>query len=180
MHMCVYIYICVCVCVYRYIHRCIHIYIHIYIGKLEAYSIAVYVVTQTLTTVGYGDTSADNTAERVGYVLFFILHRVRPHLGGLSVYGCACVSVHTHMYVVVIGTCSSSSCAPSSGGTFWRRWTRSTWRWATSTAPTLRRCRAPWSSWSRWNVNGRCGCRCNVLRYVYVHIYMYVYVCIYI
>ena len=42
-------------------------------GKLEAYSIAVYVVTQTLTTVGYGDTSADNTSERVGHVLFFIV-----------------------------------------------------------------------------------------------------------
>ena len=42
-------------------------------GKLEAYAICIYVVTMTLTTVGYGDISADNTAERVGYVILFIV-----------------------------------------------------------------------------------------------------------
>ena len=53
------------------VYICLYIHMYIFIGKLEAYSIAVYVVTQTLTTVGYGDTSADNTAERVGYVLMY-------------------------------------------------------------------------------------------------------------
>ena len=42
-------------------------------GKLEAYIISVYLTTMTLTTVGYGDISADNTSERVGYVVFFIV-----------------------------------------------------------------------------------------------------------
>ena len=42
-------------------------------GKMEAYVIAIYVTTMTLTTVGYGDISASNTPERVGYVLFFII-----------------------------------------------------------------------------------------------------------
>ena len=42
-------------------------------GKIEAYAISMYVVTMTLTTVGYGDVTADNTSERVGYVLFFIV-----------------------------------------------------------------------------------------------------------
>ena len=42
-------------------------------GKLEAYAICIYVVTMTLTTVGYGDISADNTSERVGYVILFIV-----------------------------------------------------------------------------------------------------------
>ena len=83
---------------YIYIHRCIHIYIHIYIGKLEAYSIAVYVVTQTLTTVGYGDTSADNTAERVGY-----------DVSDVSRCRCIrCVSNHARGQSAW-GTCSSSS-----------------------------------------------------------------------
>ena len=41
-------------------------------GKIEAYIIAVYVTTMTLTTVGYGDISADNTSERVGYIVLFI------------------------------------------------------------------------------------------------------------
>ena len=41
-------------------------------GKVGAYIISVYVVTMTLTTVGYGDINAENSAERVGYVLFFI------------------------------------------------------------------------------------------------------------
>ena len=42
-------------------------------GKMEAYVIAIYITTMTLTTVGYGDISANNTPERVGYVLFFIV-----------------------------------------------------------------------------------------------------------
>jgi len=42
-------------------------------GKMEAYVISVYVTTMTLTTVGYGDISADNTSERVGYTFFFIV-----------------------------------------------------------------------------------------------------------
>ena len=42
-------------------------------GKMEAYVISIYVTTMTLTTVGYGDISADNTSERVGYTLFFIV-----------------------------------------------------------------------------------------------------------
>ena len=41
-------------------------------GKLQAYIISVYVITMTLTTVGYGDISAENSAERVGFVLLFI------------------------------------------------------------------------------------------------------------
>jgi len=43
-------------------------------GKLEAYIIAFYITTQTLTTVGYGDITPDNTSERVGYSLFFIFN----------------------------------------------------------------------------------------------------------
>jgi len=62
-------------------------------GKIEAYVISAYVVTMTLTTVGYGDISADNTSERVGYIIFFIT--------GAFVWGdllaqaclCLCVSV---------------------------------------------------------------------------------------
>jgi len=42
-------------------------------GKIEAYLISVYVTTMTLTTVGYGDISADNSMERLGYVLLFIV-----------------------------------------------------------------------------------------------------------
>jgi len=42
-------------------------------GKIEAYVISVYLVTMTVTTVGYGDINADNTAERVGYVLLFVV-----------------------------------------------------------------------------------------------------------
>jgi CRP-like cAMP-binding protein len=42
-------------------------------GKLEAYIISVYVITMTLTTVGYGDIAAYNTAERVGYTVLFIV-----------------------------------------------------------------------------------------------------------
>ena len=41
-------------------------------GKLEAYIVSMYVATMTLTTVGYGDISADNTPERIGYILLFI------------------------------------------------------------------------------------------------------------
>jgi len=42
-------------------------------GKMEAYIISIYVTTMTLTTVGYGDISASNTAERLGYVVLFIV-----------------------------------------------------------------------------------------------------------
>ena len=41
-------------------------------GKIEAYVMGCYLVTMTITTVGYGDISADNTAERVGYVVLFL------------------------------------------------------------------------------------------------------------
>ena len=46
--------------------------IHTPQGKIEAYIISVYVTTMTITTVGYGDISADNTAERVGYIALFV------------------------------------------------------------------------------------------------------------
>jgi voltage-gated potassium channel Kch len=42
-------------------------------GKIEAYIISVYLTTMTLTTVGYGDITADNTSERAGYVVFFVV-----------------------------------------------------------------------------------------------------------
>ena len=42
-------------------------------GKVEAYIISVYIATMTLTTVGYGDIGADNTGERVGYIVLFIV-----------------------------------------------------------------------------------------------------------
>ena len=45
-------------------------------GKLEAYIIAVYITAQTLTTVGYGDITPDNTSERVGYSMFFIINAI--------------------------------------------------------------------------------------------------------
>ena len=47
--------------------------IHTVRGKLEAYCISIYIATMTLTTVGYGDITADNTWERVGYVIYFIV-----------------------------------------------------------------------------------------------------------
>jgi hypothetical protein len=43
-------------------------------GKIEAYVIAVYITAQTLTTVGYGDITPENTSERVGYTLFFVIN----------------------------------------------------------------------------------------------------------
>jgi hypothetical protein len=33
----------------------------------------MYIVAMTITTVGYGDITADNTSERVGYTVFFIV-----------------------------------------------------------------------------------------------------------
>lgn len=42
-------------------------------GKLEAYVISTYLVTMTLTTVGYGDISAESTWERICYTHFFIV-----------------------------------------------------------------------------------------------------------
>ena len=42
-------------------------------GKFQAYLVCVYVTTMTLTTVGYGDISAENSAERIGYVLLFVV-----------------------------------------------------------------------------------------------------------
>ena len=42
-------------------------------GKFEAYIISCYLITMTLTTVGYGDIGADNTSERVGYIILFIV-----------------------------------------------------------------------------------------------------------
>ncbi len=41
-------------------------------GKVEAYFVSVYLVAMTLTTVGFGDITACNTAERVGYALLFV------------------------------------------------------------------------------------------------------------
>ena len=41
-------------------------------GKIQTYVMGCYLVTMTITTVGYGDISADNTAERVGYVVLFL------------------------------------------------------------------------------------------------------------
>ena len=46
--------------------------IHTPQGKIEAYIISLYVTTMTITTVGYGDISADNSSERVGYIALFI------------------------------------------------------------------------------------------------------------
>ena len=40
---------------------------------MEAYAISFYLVTMTLTTVGYGDISAENTSERIGYVVLFVV-----------------------------------------------------------------------------------------------------------
>ena len=42
-------------------------------GKIEAYVLSMYLVAMTITTVGYGDITADNTSERVGYTVFFIV-----------------------------------------------------------------------------------------------------------
>jgi hypothetical protein len=42
-------------------------------GKLQAYIVSVYVITMTLTTVGYGDISAESSSERVGFILLFIV-----------------------------------------------------------------------------------------------------------
>jgi CRP-like cAMP-binding protein len=42
-------------------------------GKVDAYVISMYVVTMTLTTVGYGDITAENTVERVGYTVLFVV-----------------------------------------------------------------------------------------------------------
>ena len=41
-------------------------------GKFQTWVIAMYVTVMTITTVGYGDISADNHLERIGYVLLFI------------------------------------------------------------------------------------------------------------
>jgi len=41
-------------------------------GKIEAYIFSMYIVTQTLTTIGYGDTGGQSTYERVCYIFFFI------------------------------------------------------------------------------------------------------------
>ena len=60
-------------------------------GKIEAYVISAYVVTMTLTTVGYGDISADNTSERVGYIIFFIIGAFV--WGDLLAQACLCVRV---------------------------------------------------------------------------------------
>ena len=46
--------------------------IHTEAGRFEAYVISCYLVTMTLTTVGYGDITANNTTERIGYVVLFI------------------------------------------------------------------------------------------------------------
>ena len=43
------------------------------LGKVDAYVISMYVVTMTLTTVGYGDITAENTLERVGYTTLFVV-----------------------------------------------------------------------------------------------------------
>jgi voltage-gated potassium channel Kch len=42
-------------------------------GKLHIYVISMYVTTMTLTTVGYGDIGAENTGERIGYILLFVV-----------------------------------------------------------------------------------------------------------
>ena len=42
------------------------------LGKMEAYVVSVYTAAMTLTTVGYGDIAAENTAERVGFTVLFV------------------------------------------------------------------------------------------------------------
>ena len=39
---------------------------------MDAYVLACYLITMTLTTVGYGDINAENSAERIGYLFLFI------------------------------------------------------------------------------------------------------------
>ena len=34
--------------------------------------ISIYITSMTVTTVGYGDITGQNTSERVGYTFFFI------------------------------------------------------------------------------------------------------------
>jgi hypothetical protein len=46
--------------------------LHTVQGKVEAYVISIYITSMTVTTVGYGDITAQNTSERVGYTFFFI------------------------------------------------------------------------------------------------------------
>lgn len=41
-------------------------------GKMEAYVVSVYTAAMTLTTVGYGDITAENTGERVGFTVLFL------------------------------------------------------------------------------------------------------------
>jgi hypothetical protein len=43
------------------------------LGKVEAYVLSIYLVAMTVTTVGYGDITAENTWERVGYTAFFVV-----------------------------------------------------------------------------------------------------------
>ena len=65
-------------------------------GKMEAYVVSMYLVTMTLTTVGYGDISAESTPERIGYILLFI--------GGAFVWGNLLVSLlHITSRPVCIG-----------------------------------------------------------------------------
>jgi hypothetical protein len=47
--------------------------LHTTLGKVEAYVLSVYLVSMTITTVGYGDITAETTWERIGYSLFFIV-----------------------------------------------------------------------------------------------------------
>ena len=63
---------------------------------MEAYVVSMYLVTMTLTTVGYGDISAESTPERIGYILLFI--------GGAFVWGNLLVSLlHITSKPVCIG-----------------------------------------------------------------------------
>jgi len=47
-------------------------------GKMQAYVVSCYLITMTLTTVGYGDIGADNNAERIGSLSLISLY-LKPY-----------------------------------------------------------------------------------------------------
>ena len=67
----------ICLCARRAV--CIHVFGIVTWGSLAA---GMYVVTMTLTTVGYGDISAENTSERIG-----LMPRKRARARALSCRG---------------------------------------------------------------------------------------------